>query len=161
MVSNSFICIYEKSWQVKTKKTILIDIIFLVKLDRPFRKHHRFQFAHCWVRILVFVYVCEWLITCGHHTQSGILLGLLTPFSIGYKLILDNCVCVHWLWSVECSTMAQETWVQSHVELYRRLKKWYLIPPCLTLSIIRYRSRVKWSNLWKGIASSPTPRCNS
>ena len=24
--------------------------------------------------------------------------------------------------------------------------KWYLIPPCLTLSIIRYGSRVKWSN---------------
>ena len=33
--------------------------------------------------------------------------------------------------------------------------KWYLIPPCLTLSNIRYVSRVKWSNLgsssyWKG-----------
>ena len=25
-------------------------------------------------------------------------------------------------------------------------KKWYLMPPCLTLSIIRYGSRVKWSN---------------
>ena len=24
--------------------------------------------------------------------------------------------------------------------------KWYLIPPCLTLSNIRYISRVKWSN---------------
>ena len=39
-----------------------------------------------------------------------------------------------------------ETWVQSQVELYQRLKKWYLISPCLTLSIIRYGSRVKWSN---------------
>ena len=27
------------------------------------------------------------------------------------------------------------------------LKKWYLMPPCLTLSIIRYVLRVKWSNL--------------
>ena len=31
-------------------------------------------------------------------------------------------------------------------------KKWFLIPPCLTLSIIRYISRVKWSNPGKGVA---------
>ena len=37
------------------------------------------------------------------------------------------------------------------------LKKWYLIPPCLTLNIIRYVLRVKW----KGVASSPTPQCSS
>ena len=57
--------------------------------------------------------------------------------------------------------MARETWVQSQVESYQRLKKWYLMPPCLTLSIIRYGSRVKWSNPGKGVASSPTPRCSS
>ena len=39
--------------------------------------------------------------------------------------------------------------------------KWYLIPPWLTLSNIRYISRVKWSNPGKGVASSPTPWCNS
>ena len=33
--------------------------------------------------------------------------------------------------------------------------------PCLTLSIIRYRSRVKWSNPGNGVAPSPTPRCSS
>ena len=57
--------------------------------------------------------------------------------------------------------MAQETWVQSQVESYQRLKKWYLMPPCLTLSIIRYGSRVKWSNPWKGVVPSPTPWCSS
>ena len=36
---------------------------------------------------------------------------------------------------------------------YQRLKKWYLIPPCLTLSIIR----VKWSNPGNGVVPSPTP----
>ena len=35
-----------------------------------------------------------------------------------------------------------------------------MIPPCLTLSNIRYVSRVKWSNSGKGIAPSPTPRCS-
>ena len=40
-------------------------------------------------------------------------------------------------------------------------KKWYLKPPCLILSIIRYISRVKWSNPRKGVVSSPTPWCCS
>ena len=44
---------------------------------------------------------------------------------------------------------------------YQRLKKWYLMPPCLTLSIIRYGSRVKWSNPGKGVAPFPTPWCSS
>ena len=39
--------------------------------------------------------------------------------------------------------------------------KWYLILPCLTLSIIKYVSRVKWSNPRKGVAPLPTPRCIS
>ena len=51
----------------------------------------------------------------------------------------------------------RESWVES----YQRLKKWYLIPPYLTLGIIRYRSRVKWSNPRKGVAPFPTPRCSS
>ena len=61
---------------------------------------------------------------------------------------------------LECSPLARETWVQSQVESYQRLKKWYLMPPCLTLSIIRYGSRVKWSNPGKGVAPSPTPWCS-
>ena len=38
-------------------------------------------------------------------------------------------------------------------------QKWYLILPCLTHSIIRCVSSVKWSNTEKRVASSP--RCNS
>ena len=40
-------------------------------------------------------------------------------------------------------------------------KKWYFVPPCLTLSIIKYGSRVKWSNPGKGVAPFPTPWCSS
>ena len=54
-----------------------------------------------------------------------------------------------------------EAEVQSEVESYQRLEKWYLIPPCLTLSITRYVSRVKWSNPGKGIAPYPTPQWNN
>ena len=36
-----------------------------------------------------------------------------------------------------------------------------MIPPCLTLSIIRYVSRLKWSNPGKGVMPSTTARCSS
>ena len=45
--------------------------------------------------------------------------------------------------------------------LNQRLLRWYLIHPCLTLSNIRYVSRVKWSNPGKGVAPSLTPQCSS
>ena len=41
---------------------------------------------------------------------------------------------------------------QSHVESYQRLQKYYLMAPYLTLSIIRYVLRVKWSNQGKRVA---------
>ena len=36
-----------------------------------------------------------------------------------------------------------------------------VIPPYLTLSNIRYISRVKWSNPGKVVVPSPTPWCSS
>ena len=38
-----------------------------------------------------------------------------------------------------------------------KTQKWYLMPLC----IIRYGSRVKWSNLGKGVVPSSTPWCSS
>ena len=38
-----------------------------------------------------------------------------------------------------------------------KTQKFYLMPPCLTLSIIRYVSRVKWSNSEKEVTPCPTP----
>ena len=49
----------------------------------------------------------------------------------------------------------------TQVASYQRREKWYLIPPCLKLSNIRYVSRVKWSYPGKGAAPSPTPRCSN
>ena len=63
--------------------------------------------------------------------------------------------------SFECSPMVRKTWIQSQVASYERLLKWYLMLPCLTLSNIRYVSRVKLSNPRKGVAPSPTPQCSS
>ena len=44
---------------------------------------------------------------------------------------------------------------------YQRLKKWYLMLLFLTLSIIRYVSRVKWNNPGKAVAPSPTLQSSS
>ena len=62
--------------------------------------------------------------------------------------------------------ITREIWVQiSRVILLVldsiKYQKWYLMPSCLTQSIIKYVSRVKWSNPGKGVAPSPTPRCSS
>ena len=65
------------------------------------------------------------------------------------------------VYRVECSSMVRETGIQSQVESYQRLKKLYLMQPCLTLSIIRYRSRVKWNNPENEVAPSSTPLCSS
>ena len=44
--------------------------------------------------------------------------------------------------------------------LIPKTHKWYL-PPCLKLSIIRYGSRVKWSNPGKEVAPFPTLQWSS
>ena len=57
--------------------------------------------------------------------------------------------------------MVQQTGVQSQVGSYQRFLKWYLMPPCLTPSIISYVSRAKWSNPGNVVATSSIPRCCS
>ena len=75
----------------------------------------------------------------------------------------NNTIRINWVLSwfirpVECSPMARETWVQFKVESYQRLKKWYLISLCLTLSIIRYVSMANprkewWPSLHLGVVA--------
>ena len=43
----------------------------------------------------------------------------------------------------------------------KECKKWPLIPPGFTLSITKYVSRVKWSNLVNGVAPIPKLRCST
>ena len=79
-------------------------------------------------------------------------------------IYLSACVCLYYYWVVmirQISIQHLETGVQSQVESYQRLKKWYLIPTYLSFRIIRYVSRVKWSNPGMGVVPSPTPWCSS
>ena len=79
-------------------------------------------------------------------------------FKFRERLVKLGCPLAYW---GECLLMTRETGVQSQVESYQRLKKSYLISPYLTLSIIKYGSRVKGSNRRKGVAPFPTPQCSS
>ena len=66
-----------------------------------------------------------------------------TPQCCSYwkRSLLVTLNCCHQLYStgpwVECSPMVWEIGVQSWVKSYQRLKKWYLILPCLTLTTTR------------------------
>ena len=83
--------------------------------------------------------------------------AIVTQLTLRHSLIADKIG----LGTLECSPMAREIRAQSQVESYQRLKKWYLMLSCLTLSIIRYVSKIRWSNPGKGVAPYPTPRCSS
>ena len=72
----------------------------------------------------------------------------------------DSEGILHTLHLQNRSLCSPKAWVRSQIKSYKRLKKWYLMPPCLTLSIIRCGSRVKWSNPGKGVAPSLTPWCS-
>ena len=96
----------------------------------------------------------------GEHKQIQLILelNLHIVFDGTWDLFPRYISLAQW---VECSPMVRQTWVQSQVASYQRHKKWYLIPPCLTLRNIRYVSRVKWSNPGKRVAPSSIPWCSS
>ena len=54
-----------------------------------------------------------------------------------------------------CPPIIGENGVQSHVESYQKLKKWYLMPPYIILRIIREGSRLIGATSGKGVAPSP------
>ena len=62
------------------------------------------------------------------------------------------------VYRLECLTKAWEIGIQSLIKSYQRFKRWSLILPSLTLSIIRYGSRVNWSYPGNEVASFHTPR---
>ena len=75
------------------------------------------------------------------------------------KIFFLDLPCWNWAASYMLSNRIYHTCIHTHTYIYthtyqRLKKKWYLMPPCLTLSIIRYESRVKWGNPGKGVVLS-------
>ena len=52
-------------------------------------------------------------------------------------------------------------WGSTLGRVISKTQKWYLVPSSFTIIIIRYLSRVKWSNPGEGVAPFLTPRCSS
>ena len=100
----------------------------------------------------------EITINFSHFIRSGSMLlhQKLSVMAFLYRLHVE--VFGRLSYMTEFSPMVRETGVQSQVESYQRLKKWYLIPSCLTLSITKYGWRAKWSNPGKGVTPTPLPR---
>ena len=103
------------------------------------------------VCVCVCIIMCAYIYICMHNYV------FVCVYIYIYIYIYDQPIGL----VVECWPMVRETGVQSLVESYQRLKKWYTIPPYLTFTIKRCISREKWSNPGKGVAPSPTPQCNS
>ena len=123
------------------------------------------------VYVLFFFSWLHFYIRCWRHGNSVSYFSKTfqseKPLIMASRLRIRCHFCFNNLYQVftsvwlDCSPIARETWIQSLVESYKRLKKWYLMPSCLILSIMRYGSRLEWSNPGKGVASSPTSWCSS
>ena len=69
------------------------------------------------------------------------------------------CVCVYNYWVVcQWSRRPGFNTRSSHT---KDSKNWYLMMPCLALSIIKWGSKVKWSNPGNEVAPFSIPRCSS
>ena len=93
-------------------------------------------------------YICIWIIYMCIHIYI-------------YLHTLDNIYISSFVSWVKCFPMTWETGFQSQVEPYQRHKEWYLMLPCLKLGIIRYGSKVKWSNPGKGEVPAPKTQSSS
>ena len=113
---------------------------------------------HVYIYIYIYIYSLYVSLSVPHSLCPSISLSFSFSLSLSLYIYIYTLIYMHHnlpkpYW-VECSPMSSETGVPSEVESYQRLKKWYLMLPCLTLSIIRYGSRVKWSNPGKWVAAS-------
>ena len=98
------------------------------------------------------------IVSVGHHVTLCI--GSITFKSPKINVIKRQ---LYWAIGIMARVFANGPGdrVQSRVDSYQRLKKWYLMPPYSALKTIRYGSRVKWSNPGNGVAPSPTFQCSS
>ena len=106
-----------------------------------------FNFIYIYMCVCVCVCVCVFVCVCVYVCVCVCLVHCQIPSQWPKRVLYS---LGHW-----------ETGIQSQVDSYQRLKKWYLMTPCLTLSIIRYGSWVKWSNLGNGVGPSPSHWCCS
>ena len=83
-----------------------------------------------WWKLYIYIYIAPYPTPrCSSYWEGDLRIALEYCHQL-YLLFIPDI-------GIMCSPMAWETWVQSQFESYQRLKKWYLMLPCLTLGIIR------------------------
>ena len=115
---------------------------------------------YIYIYIKMDAYICIYMHTYIHEYRDGFNWSAYIYIYIYIYIYVYMCIYMH-TYMHRVFALVREAWVQSQVELFQRLSKWYLIPPCLTFSNIRYVSRVKWSYPENGVEPSSTPRCSS
>ena len=90
-----------------------------------------------------------WKMMVRHSVDGATIAALLAPYSKCWRYFCCN---------LKCLPIVRKNGVQSLVESYQILKKWYLMPPCL---ILRYGSRVKRIYPEKAVVPSPSLRCGN
>ena len=78
---------------------------------------------------------------CYIYVSANVSFCLLQVFLVKLRSLLGTSnwtlYLIHGSEWLQCSPMVQETGVQSQVKSYQRIKKWYLMHPCLAFSTIR------------------------
>ena len=103
------------------------------------------------------IVVSKHRIICADFFPFWTYLCILFNTSCMYTLCICNVLCIYMLLSWVFARGPRDWGSISSQVIPKTQKKWYLMPPCLTLSIIR----VKWSNPGNGVAPLPTPRCSN
>ena len=75
----------------------------------------------------------NYILKCWFASSLSRYVLISTLYNYYLRIIFVTGPLAKW---VECSPIVWKTRVQSQIESYQRLKKWYLMPPCLTLRII-------------------------
>ena len=102
------------------------------------------------IYIYIYIYIYHQVVLQGRISLTILSLSAIKKLK-PYNRTIGIIVSVH--------QMSQETGVQSQVESYQRLKKWYLMRPCINTYKIRIKDmRI---NPGKRVAPSPTPWCSS
>ena len=139
----------------------------VLSIQVPIRKKsgNLFNDPHIYIYIYIYIYINSVQVFICHKTRPTIIHESCKMVIIkekGYRVTFINVHCnfSYLAKRLECLPIVGRLRFNTRSS-YTRHRKWYLIHPCLTLSIIRYGSRVNLSNPGKGVTPSPTTRCCS
>ena len=97
----------------------------------------------------------------GLHLFQVLMESSLARHSLNPDIILFvYCIILYYIILKKVFTNGSVYWSSISGRVILKTKKMVLDTSLLTLSIIRYDSRVKWSNPGKGVAPSPKVRCS-